>query len=606
MMPPSSATLISAAAFLVLFLLTAVTSYDGPGIMQVQVEGFFNPDGRDATGRCCVPPPENTTSAAIGCADECRTFFRVCAARVGPNWPEETDLRQHTLACPLGLLVTPTIANNSLEPRRDGLLLMRFPYREWPGKVKLVIEAWHDVTGQLFGRDPYESPEEKVAKMIVRVERRHKLVFGDDWLRRSVRVNLPHRGPQRKLNRRITFTYALRLASVPDPSTTSTTSTTTTTTTTTTTERPERESVSHNYISSSSTVSYTPVSTVHVTHFPQEPQPQYTPIDGVFLPQSSNAYPLPQAVFTPSTTTPAAPEREFTLLENTYRPDEVVTATLVEVTTMVPEPNESSEDRYTPVGIIPQPPKKWPTLPTSTEPPRRPEGFYVPQHDDPEPVTQRPKTTTPKPHHSTPTVDYHAAINGAYLAHMLAGLPAKRPTPASPQRVTYSPIGGFHVFKAPDQEDDEEKMTPLQNIYPSSKLPIPEPIPYSYPTTVQSDVKIQKVTAAPVNIDPAPEKSSEESSEQVVLSFVDSAIVQKNENGTESSAFATMPVTVLEKTAEQRNATASVILKKDSSEEDEESDESLDSEEREAVGAQSEDLEDFFDYAIFPNTADFL
>lgn len=98
--------------------------------MQVQVEGFFNPDGRDASGRCCLPPSKNST--ANSCDGECRTFFRVCAAKVGPNWPEETDLRQHTLACPLGLLVTPTIANNSLEPRRDGLLLMRFPYREWP------------------------------------------------------------------------------------------------------------------------------------------------------------------------------------------------------------------------------------------------------------------------------------------------------------------------------------------------------------------------------------------------------------------------------------------------------------------------------------------
>lgn len=98
--------------------------------MQVQVEGFFNPDGRDASGRCCMPPDDNSTAST--CGGECRTFFRVCAAKVGPNWPEETDLRQHTLACPLGLLVTPTIANNSLEPRRDGLLLMRFPYREWP------------------------------------------------------------------------------------------------------------------------------------------------------------------------------------------------------------------------------------------------------------------------------------------------------------------------------------------------------------------------------------------------------------------------------------------------------------------------------------------
>jgi N terminus of Notch ligand len=112
--------------------------------MQVQVEGFFNPDGRDASGHCCLPPDNNTT-AATTCGGECRTFFRVCAAKVGPNWPEETDLRQHTLACPLGLLVTPTIANNSLEPRRDGLLLMRFPYREWPVSYFFSFNKQHKI-----------------------------------------------------------------------------------------------------------------------------------------------------------------------------------------------------------------------------------------------------------------------------------------------------------------------------------------------------------------------------------------------------------------------------------------------------------------------------
>jgi hypothetical protein len=102
-----------------------------PGVLQLQIEGYYNRHGRDRLGRCCTLQ-SNSTASEPKCPSQCRTFFRVCAARVGPNWPEEPDLRQHTLACPLGLLVTPTLARNSLDPHRDGLLLMRFPYKEWP------------------------------------------------------------------------------------------------------------------------------------------------------------------------------------------------------------------------------------------------------------------------------------------------------------------------------------------------------------------------------------------------------------------------------------------------------------------------------------------
>ncbi|KAF4526982.1 hypothetical protein B566_EDAN001529 [Ephemera danica] len=201
------------------------------GVMQLQVEGYFNKYGRDAKGRCCMLPT-NSSASVTSCPAECRTFFRVCAARVGPNWPEEPDLRQHTLACPLGLLVTPTLARNSLDPHREGVLLMRFPYKEWPGKLKLTLEAWHDVSGDLFNRGTHEMtrqdyPEENVARLILRVERRHRLVMGDDWMRRSVHLSVP-RGEtpsSRKPGRRISITYALRLVS-PSQSTTTTTTTT--------------------------------------------------------------------------------------------------------------------------------------------------------------------------------------------------------------------------------------------------------------------------------------------------------------------------------------------------------------------------------------------
>lgn len=103
--------------------------------MQMQVEGFYNTHGRDSAGRCCSLPANTTARTPLLCPGTCRTFFRVCAAKVGPNWPDEPDLRQNTLACPLGLLVTPPIANNSLDPQQDGVLIMRFPYREWPVSV---------------------------------------------------------------------------------------------------------------------------------------------------------------------------------------------------------------------------------------------------------------------------------------------------------------------------------------------------------------------------------------------------------------------------------------------------------------------------------------
>jgi hypothetical protein len=388
------------------------------------------------------------------------------------------------------------------------------------------------------------------------VERRHKLVFGDDWLRRSVRVSLPNRSPQRKANRRVTFTYALRLAALPEPTaspsttSTSTTSTTTstTTTTTTTTEAPPTapmadwdaasDTNSNKVASSSSAISYTPINSVTVSdhsvhHVTQKPFPQYTPIDGMFLAQNSNAYPLPQSVFTPSTTTTtstttAAPEKEYTLLENVFTPDQFST------TPSSFDKQTSAEDRFTPVGTFSHQPTQAGTFShqsaqagTSSHQSAQ-AGTFSHQPTQPselahmsEPIPQPPFSSVHAPPHvhfghlgslilppnfpahvaiadspmmSTPAEVEYTPVTGVQVSYQPGHLqttpstespnshyitpPATLPpvttapeTMESEESDEYTPLGGIHVVvnatEKPSHQEEEDRFTPIQNVFAS-------------------------------------------------------------------------------------------------------------------------------------------
>jgi len=471
---------------------------------------------------------------------------------------------------------------------------------------------------------------------VVRVERRHKLVFGEDWLRRSVRVNLPNRGPQRKVNRRITFTYAMRLAPLPDPTTTTTS---TTTTTTTTTEAPVREgenalaSSNHQIVTSSSSISYTPLSGIlvadhsvgQVTH---RPHTQYTPIDGIFLPQSSNAYPLPQSVFTQSTTTTtqSPAEKEYTLLENVYTPEQFVSISTTP-TTIYKETTE--EDRFTPVGTIPQPtqaaemvhenyPIPQPPISSSLKPVKK-----IPQVQ----YNQLGGLVLPPnfPAHATPPQADYTPINGLFVSHRPGLLKTRPSTTEAPTTTTttttaepevhYTQLGNIYgvvssTTEYPEISAEESHHVPIHNVFasfsdPSTGQYTPNGhfssasqtnfIPYSYPTTFMTEEEPGTTQPTTTTDTTAKEVSSEEESEEAVpISIVESAIVERNENGTESSVYSTMPVVV---ESPRKNATATVILNSNNNDRSsEESDEST-----EKNDDNDSEMEALYDYAVYPN-----
>lgn len=527
----------------------------------------------------------------------------------------------------------------------------------------------------LFKSDGQFTLAEKVAKLIVRVERRHKLVFGDDWLRRSVRVSLPNRSPQRKTNRRVTFTYALRLAALPEPTaspstTTSTTSTTTsTTTTTTTTEAPlsdwEASSSNNNKVaSSSSAISYTPINSVTVSdhsvhHVTQKPFQQYTPVDGVFLPQNSNAYPLPQSVFTPSTTTTtttttATPEKEYTLLENVFTPDQFST------TPSSFDKETSAEDRFTPVGTfshqptqaaesahmsepIPEPPVssvhappyhfQYGHLGSLILPPNFPANVAVadspltttPAEIEYTPVTGVQVSYQPGHWHTRPSTEAPYSITPpATLAPVMTTTPESVESEESDE---FMPLGGVHVVVNATEKpshhhqhhhhhEEDDKYTPIHDVFASfgdkqplvnnvGKYPVADKfpssdeatyIPYSYPSTFMTEGVKAMGTEAIETEDDAATSSSEESDEEMV-STINSAIVEEIENGTEPSVFSTMPIVVVEDNDDrQTNATATVILSNDRSSNDENNDQQHDADET---------MDELFEYALYPNSDDF-
>nr|XP_045585082.1 uncharacterized protein LOC123747094 [Procambarus clarkii] len=84
--------------------------------------------------------------------------------------------------CTLGLLVTAVVTNNSLHAPTDGALDITLPFTiPWPVTFKLIIEAWHDVTGRLFKIRQPPKRTERVGQLIVRHVGHHRVEGERVW-----------------------------------------------------------------------------------------------------------------------------------------------------------------------------------------------------------------------------------------------------------------------------------------------------------------------------------------------------------------------------------------------------------------------------------------
>ncbi|XP_064112158.1 protein eyes shut-like isoform X1 [Macrobrachium nipponense] len=220
-------------AVLIFILLTPCRSSGGKGVLRVRITNFQNPLNKDAEGNCCM-----NFRRAPSCEGSCRTFFRVCATHsprplvIFPEnlrSPNETSSLSSLLAarelgrvsglvvpppralklktrgrgprrtrtramrsrgrginphvpCTLGLLVTEVVTNSSLDINKEGALEITFPFSTpWPINFKLILEAWHDVTGQLFKTQEALKIDERVGKLIMRHVGRHAVEAGENW-----------------------------------------------------------------------------------------------------------------------------------------------------------------------------------------------------------------------------------------------------------------------------------------------------------------------------------------------------------------------------------------------------------------------------------------
>ncbi|MPC11248.1 Delta-like protein 4 [Portunus trituberculatus] len=140
---------------------------------------------------------------------------RVCLSHAPRSGPVEVGRPKSRTgimgACPLGLLVTRVVANGSLVARDQGVLDMTFPFtQQWPEDFKLILEAWHDVTGQLFRapRPGKEKASPTGGQLIARHVAHHHQEGGRPWsfhahanahtgLRYALKVTCtaPHHGP---------------------------------------------------------------------------------------------------------------------------------------------------------------------------------------------------------------------------------------------------------------------------------------------------------------------------------------------------------------------------------------------------------------------------
>ncbi|XP_071548021.1 uncharacterized protein [Panulirus ornatus] len=180
-------------SWLILWSTLGVCEGAVQGVLRVRITSFSNRLSQVADGSCCLHHWRPST-----CSRHCRTFFRVCVTyRVRPA---------HTLAmaahpvrvegggvrassgrglegpCPLGLLVTEVVTNSSLLARLHGALDLTFPFTQpWQVRFKLIVEAWHDVTGKLFSMEEPVMERDGLGQLIARHEGHHVVRSGHPW-----------------------------------------------------------------------------------------------------------------------------------------------------------------------------------------------------------------------------------------------------------------------------------------------------------------------------------------------------------------------------------------------------------------------------------------
>ncbi|KAF2365862.1 Notch ligand N-terminal domain [Trinorchestia longiramus] len=210
------------------------------GVLKVRITEFLNPSNKDADGDCCM---KNISSSS--CGGYCRLFFRVCATHSSRNVvlsqratpppkhpgtfrpttvpPEDaTDSRnlfsmpsleavRHKMMssrraegvaavvptpkkkeekrnfdpnvpCTLGLIVTEVVANSSLRANVEGALDITFPFTsDWPVSFRIIVEAWHDVTGFLFNSSQPPLSADRAGTLVARHASRLSVVAGQAW-----------------------------------------------------------------------------------------------------------------------------------------------------------------------------------------------------------------------------------------------------------------------------------------------------------------------------------------------------------------------------------------------------------------------------------------
>lgn len=111
----------------------------GAGQFQMHLSRYLS-DGTDAEGQCCGGL----------CPGSCRTFFRSCLTHVGRETAGAADSHHMrrldvNTPCSFGMFVSEVVGNNTMA---GTLLAHNFTFDfPWPGKFKLIIEAWHTQNG---------------------------------------------------------------------------------------------------------------------------------------------------------------------------------------------------------------------------------------------------------------------------------------------------------------------------------------------------------------------------------------------------------------------------------------------------------------------------
>lgn len=92
--------------------------------------------------------------------------------------------------CTLGLIVTEVVANSSLRADVEGALDISFPFTsDWPVSFRIIVEAWHDVTGFLFNSSKDVKSAERAGALVARHASRLTVPAGQAWQTRRRVMN---------------------------------------------------------------------------------------------------------------------------------------------------------------------------------------------------------------------------------------------------------------------------------------------------------------------------------------------------------------------------------------------------------------------------------